>query len=50
VFLRFIKDNFTIIVLGNKYNKGIYQHGPAIYKILSNSSAASAEFEDEGAE
>lgn len=49
VFLRFIKDNFTIIVLGNKYNKSIYQHGPAIYKLISN-SPASAGFEEEGAE
>lgn len=49
VFLRFINDNFTIIVLGNKYNKSIYQHGPAIYKIVSN-SPMSSEFEDEGFE
>lgn len=49
VFLRFINDNFTIIVLGNKYNKSIYQHGPAIYKLVSN-SPMSSEFEDEGFE
>lgn len=49
VFLRFIKDNFTIIVLGNKYNKGIYQHGPAIYRMVNNSPMSSG-FEDEGFE
>lgn len=49
VFLRFIKDNFTIIVLGNKFNKAIYQHGPALYSIINN-SPMSAGFEDEGEE
>lgn len=46
VFLRFINDNFTIIVLGNKYNKSIYQQGPAIYQIVTN-SPMSADFEEE---
>lgn len=49
VFLRFIHDNFTIIVLGNKYNKGIYQHGPALYRLINN-SPMSSEFEEEGFE
>lgn len=49
VFLRFIKDNFTIIVLGNKYNKGIYQHGPAIYKLINNSPVSTG-FDEEGLE
>lgn len=49
VFLRFINDNFTIVVLGNKYNKGIYQHGPAIYKLISNSPVSNT-FEDDGME
>ncbi len=33
-FYRFIKDNFTIIVLGNKYNKGIYKQPPVLYSIV----------------
>lgn len=49
LFLRFIKDNFTIIVLGNKYNKSIYQQGKAIYRIISN-SPMSADFDEEGFE
>lgn len=49
LFLRFINDDFTIIVLGNKYNKAIYQQGKAIYSIVSN-SPMSAEFEEEGYE
>lgn len=49
VFLRFINDNFTIIVLGNKYNKSIYNHGPAIYRLINN-SPMSSEFEEEGFE
>ncbi|MFA6058162.1 MAG: serine hydrolase domain-containing protein [Taibaiella sp.] len=38
VFYRFIKDNFTIIVLGNKYNSKIYGHAKSIYGIVKNSS------------
>lgn len=49
VFLRFIKDNFTIIVLGNKYNKNIYNHGPALYRLVNNSPLSSG-FEEEGYE
>lgn len=33
-FYRFIQDNFTIIVLGNKYNKGIYKQPPVLYSIV----------------
>jgi CubicO group peptidase (beta-lactamase class C family) len=36
VFYRFIKDNFTIIILGNKYNSGIYHMAPPIYSIVNN--------------
>lgn len=35
VFYRFIADNFTIIILGNKYNTKIYQHPKGIYKAVS---------------
>jgi CubicO group peptidase (beta-lactamase class C family) len=33
-FYRFIKDNFTIIVLGNKFNNAIYHQAPAIFSIV----------------
>lgn len=33
-FYRFIQDNFTIIILGNKYNNGIYHQAPVIYSIV----------------
>jgi len=36
VFYRFVKDNFTVIVLGNKYNTKIYSHAKAIYAIVKN--------------
>lgn len=34
LFYRYINDNFTIIVLGNKYNTGIYRQGKPIYDIV----------------
>jgi CubicO group peptidase (beta-lactamase class C family) len=33
-FYRFIKENMTIIVLGNKFNNTIYHQAPAIYSII----------------
>ncbi len=33
-FYRLIQDNFTIVVLGNKFNKSIYRHGAAICNIV----------------
>lgn len=39
VFYRFIQDNFTIIILGNKYNSGIYRQAPVVYSILKNTDA-----------
>ena len=33
-FYRFIKENMTIIVLGNKFNNSIYHQAPAIYSII----------------
>ena len=38
VFYRFVKDNFTIIVLGNKYNSKIYGHAKSIYSIVQNNN------------
>lgn len=34
-FYRFINDNFTIIVLGNKYNTKIYRQPEKIFRIIS---------------
>jgi CubicO group peptidase (beta-lactamase class C family) len=42
-FYRFIDDNFTIIVLGNKLNKYIYAHPQVIYKIITNSQLQAVE-------
>ncbi|MCW3121070.1 MAG: hypothetical protein JWQ38_562 [Flavipsychrobacter sp.] len=33
-FYRFIKENMTIIVLGNKFNNAIYHQAPKIYSIV----------------
>lgn len=38
-FYRFIKDNFTVIVLGNKYNSAIYRQPQAIYEMVNGASA-----------
>ena len=43
-FYRFIEENFTIIVLGNKYTKTIYKQPNALYQILTNSTLS---FDDE---
>jgi CubicO group peptidase (beta-lactamase class C family) len=50
VFYRFVKDNFTIIVLGNKYNPKIYGHAKTIYSIVKNtdSSSMNIEWEESG--
>lgn len=47
VFYRFIADNFTIIILGNKYNTNIYQQPKAIYKIFQEDSNMKGAFEFE---
>ncbi len=41
-FYRFIMDNFTVIVLGNKYNSGIYRQPQAVYNIVNGSSPDSS--------
>jgi CubicO group peptidase (beta-lactamase class C family) len=46
VFYRFIKENMTIIVLGNKYNQSIYRQAPIVYSIVKGKPAGSG-FEDE---
>jgi CubicO group peptidase (beta-lactamase class C family) len=44
-FYRFIEDNFTIIVLGNRTNGRIYHQPLAIYNILMNVSDSTKEVE-----
>jgi CubicO group peptidase (beta-lactamase class C family) len=41
-FYRFIKDNFTVIVLGNKYTSNIYRQPQAVYKIVNGAGVDSA--------
>lgn len=50
VFYRFVADNFTIIVLGNKYNTKIYQQPKTIYKLVNANTNIKVEWEgtDEG--
>lgn len=44
-FYRFVKDNFTIIVLGNKASQAIYRQPPVLYSIVKNTDSVSA-FDD----
>ena len=46
-FYRLIKDNFTIVVLGNKYNKSIYRHAGAICDIVRGTSSENKNFDGE---
>lgn len=50
VFYRFIADNFTIIILGNKYNPKIYQQPKTVYSLFQRISGkgGSFEFEESG--
>jgi len=41
-FYRFIKDNFTVIVLGNKYASSIYRQPQALYKIVNGNAIDSS--------
>lgn len=34
LFYRFIRENLTFIVLGNKYNNGIYKQGKILYSLV----------------
>ena len=49
-FYRFIKDNFTIIVLGNKHSNAIYRQPLALYKIINGESGDHSENGEEGEE
>ena len=47
-FYRFLEDNFTIIVLGNRFNKSIYGQPLKIYNIvMGNNEKVSGELEPE---
>jgi CubicO group peptidase (beta-lactamase class C family) len=46
-FYRFLDDNFTIIVLGNKYNKANYYQPQGIFNIINGAGSADAEWETE---
>jgi CubicO group peptidase (beta-lactamase class C family) len=35
-FYRFIQENLTIVILGNKYNNGVYKHAKVLYSIVKN--------------
>jgi CubicO group peptidase (beta-lactamase class C family) len=35
-FYRFIKDNLTIVVLGNRFTNSIYHQAPVVYSIVKN--------------
>ena len=45
VFYRFIKENFTIIVLGNKFTTSIYRQTKPVYSIVKGTELG--EYEDE---
>ncbi|MBL7718373.1 MAG: beta-lactamase family protein [Flavipsychrobacter sp.] len=46
VFYRFIQENLTIIVLGNKFNQSIYRQAPVVYSIVKGKPVGSG-FDDE---
>ncbi len=46
-FYRFIQDNFTIIVLGNRFNKNIYRQPQQIYNIVMGVADKSTELDTE---
>lgn len=46
-FYRFIKENLTIIILGNRFNKNIYKQPKVIYSIIKNTDANQGFDEDE---
>lgn len=46
VFFRFIKENMTFIILGNKYNSNIYRQTKVLYSLIKN-TAVSEGFDQE---
>lgn len=47
VFYRFIQENFTIIILGNKLNNNIYRQTKVLYSIIKNKPVSEG-FDEEG--
>lgn len=45
-FYRFIKDNFTIVVLGNKYHNSIYGQPIKIYNLIQQQTGGEGMMED----
>ncbi len=43
-FYRFVQDNFTIIVLGNKYTGSIYRQPPVVYNIVQGETGERSGF------
>jgi CubicO group peptidase (beta-lactamase class C family) len=35
-FFRFVRENLTVVVLGNKYNGGVYKQPKVVYSIVKN--------------
>lgn len=48
LFYRFVNDNFTVIVLGNKFNPGIYRQGKPVHDIVKKYENLSSSFDGEG--
>lgn len=46
-FYRFIADNFTIVIIGNKHNNTIYHHAPVIFSIVKNTPVENGFDEEE---
>ncbi|MCD6063824.1 MAG: beta-lactamase [Flavipsychrobacter sp.] len=46
VFYRFVEQNITIIMLGNKYNASVYKQAPVVYGLVKNMEAT-GDFESE---
>ncbi len=46
-FYRLIKDNMTIVVLGNRFNKSIYRQAPVVFSIVKGVEVGSGFDEDE---
>lgn len=46
-FYRFIQDNFTIIILGNRFNKGIYRQPQQIYNIVMGLADTNSNLDDD---
>lgn len=48
VFFRSIQEDFTIVVLGNRYNRRIYSHSKTIHAIVLDMNSDGADWEESG--